>query len=213
MRHTPPRRIPSPRHIRAARRLLALTSVAVTGVVLITGCGGTNGNGTAPSNTPGSSTASSHPASNRPGQQQALAAAATAARKVPSGTVTSVDAEHGGAIWEVKIITSGGVEHEVDVDRNGTKVVSGPRTKHEDAEDRTENHRVVRGAEVRYQAAAKKILTARAGRITELNLDEERGRVVWESDVHHAGTKYEVKIDAATGKILKNAPDRNGDDD
>lgn len=197
---------------------------------LVAGCGGGGGGsgaspgsaGSGPSTMGGGSpeataSASASPTSAKPpkgsaGAGRLIAAGTTALNKVGHGTVTSIDAEHGGRIWEVDVVTGGGAEHEVHVSRDGSAVVSGPRTKHEDADDRAENQREVRGAKLGYRAAAKKILAARHGRMTELNLDEERGRVVWESDVHHGGTKYEVTIDAASGKVIKNRPDRDDDD-
>jgi uncharacterized membrane protein YkoI len=210
-----------------ARCSVLLASGALA-VALLSGCG-EGGSSASPSSSSGSgaSTAEdasvkansrSAPKSSKPLKgsrvaRQLVAAGTTALKKVGRGTVTSIDAERGRAIWEVDIVTSDGVEHELHVSRNGTKVLSGPRTKHEDAEDRAENRREARGAKLDYKAAVKKVLAARTGRITELNLDDHRGQIVWEADVHRASTKYEVEIDAASGKVVHNNADRGDVDD
>lgn len=199
-----------------SRTLRALAACGV--VVALAGCGGGNQGGggstsKSPSSTAASPSAGSSSPANAASSQRLVAAGATALNKVGKGTVTSVDAEQGGRVWEVQVITSGGVEHEVDVSRNGKEVVPGPRTKREDAQDKAENRHEVRGVKLDYQAAAEKVIAARAGRITELNLDESRGKIVWEADVHRSGSKYELTIDAASGNVVKNKPDRGGDDD
>lgn len=131
----------------------------------------------------------------------------TALAKVSGGTVISIDAERNNTAWEVEIATNDGEEHKVYVSWDGKSIQSGPTAKHEDAEDKAENKHLVDGADLDYKRAAKHISDARKGTITELNLDTERGTVVWEADVHSGGTKYEVTIDASSGKVLKNTPD------
>lgn len=147
------------------------------------------------------------------GNQGMLAAASKALKEVGRGTVTSIDAERNGTVWEVQVVTSRGVEHEVDLSSDGRKVLSGPRFTSDDAEDRAENRREAEGAKLDYRAAAKKVLEARAGTITELNLDDHRGKIVWESDVHEGGTKYEVKVDAADGRVVANKAGTDDDED
>lgn len=212
-----------PRTFRALAVSAAVLAVAACGGGNSQGGGSSQGDGsttkppaskTAPSTTTGSSATSSSTAPPRhTGSQSLVTAGTTALNKVGKGTVTSIDAERGGTVWEVQVVTSGGVEHEANVSRDGKKIISGPRIKHTDAEDKAENRQEVRGAKLDYKAAAKKILAARSGKITELNLDDSRGQIVWEADVHHFGTKYEVKINASSGKIIKNKPDHGDDDD
>lgn len=128
----------------------------------------------------------------------------TALGKVPGGTVTSIDAERGGTRWEVEVVTANGIEHKVYVSRDGATALSGPRTDDTDSEDRSENLREVRAAKLDYEAAAAAILAARGGTLTELNLDDHQGTIVWEADVQQSTTRYEVAIDAGSGDVVRN---------
>ena len=58
-----------------------------------------------------------------------------------------------------------------------------------------------------YAKAYQIIRDARDGKIVELELDEHRGKVVWEADVMKGGTEYEVTVDARNGKVLENEAD------
>src|SRR5699024_1487380 len=66
--------------------------------------------------------------------QGLLTAGRTVLDDVGSGTVTSIDSERDGTVWEVQVVTSGGVEQEATVAANGGKILTGPRTKETDAE-------------------------------------------------------------------------------
>ncbi|WP_347352646.1 PepSY domain-containing protein [Intrasporangium sp.] len=156
---------------------------------------------TTPATTP-TSAASARPA----GAQQAVSAGSTARSAVAGGTVVSIDLDRDRNLWEVDLVTNGGVQHEVHVSREGTKVVSGPRIEQQSAEDKAENVRAAQAATLDYRKAAAAVLAARPDTITELNLDDHRGTIVWEADVTSSGTTYEVLIDAGSGKVLQNKP-------
>jgi uncharacterized membrane protein YkoI len=49
------------------------------------------------------------------------------------------------------------------------------------------------------------------GRVFDMDLDNERGGLVWELDVASSGKAYDVKIDARTGKVVKLKRDRTPD--
>ena len=40
------------------------------------------------------------------------------------------------------------------------------------------------------------------GRVFDMELDNERGRLVWKLDVVSSGKAYDVKINARTGKVV-----------
>lgn len=153
------------------------------------------------------SAASTAASGSNSGSQAPVTAGDTMLRKVGGGTVISIDSEKNGSVWEVQVATSNGGEKEAYLSKDGKKIVSGPRDKNVDADDKAENKQEVAGAKLDYKAAARRILGTRSGKITELNLDDYRGGIVWEADVHDNGTKYEVKIDAASGKVVKNERD------
>ncbi|MEV4080371.1 PepSY domain-containing protein [Nonomuraea fuscirosea] len=119
---------------------------------------------------------------------------------VPGSTLISIETEEGGRTWEVQVVGKDGTEHQMDVEAG--KIVNGPTTEDEEQSDKTEHRDRVAAAKLDYAQAADKITAAvPEGRITELNLDTERGKTVWESDVITPnGTKRQLTIDATTGQ-------------
>ncbi|NBE98094.1 metallopeptidase [Nonomuraea sp. KC401] len=131
-------------------------------------------------------------------------AAQVALAAVPGSVLVSIETEESGRLWEVQVVEKDGTEHRLDV--AGEKVVNGPATEDADADDKAERRDQVAAAKLDYAQAAEKILaTVPEGRLTELNLDTERDRTVWEADVLTPdGTKHKVAVDAATGEVVRN---------
>ncbi|NJP87869.1 metallopeptidase [Nonomuraea sp. FMUSA5-5] len=155
---------------------------------------------TAPQGTPGATTAPQ----GTPGAGDLKQAARAALGAVPGSTLVSIETEENGRLWEVQVVGQDGTEHQLDVESG--KVVGGPTTEEEDAADKAKHRARVSAAKLDYAQAADKIAAAvPEGRITELNLDTEQGKTVWEADVlTPGGTKHEVAIDAATGTVTRN---------
>ncbi|MGR6921416.1 PepSY domain-containing protein [[Actinomadura] parvosata] len=139
-----------------------------------------------------------------PGAGDLKQAARAALGAVPGSTLVSIETEENGRLWEVQVVGQDGTEHQLDVESG--KVVGGPTTEEEDAADKAKHRARVSAAKLDYAQAADKIAAAvPEGRITELNLDTEQGKTVWEADVlAPGGTKHEVAIDAATGTVTRN---------
>ena len=204
-----------------SKSIRAVASVAA--LVALAGCsGGDPGSPSGPESSPGQGTpvpsaapsssapktspsgSTTSPTSTTADNDALLEAAATALAKVSGGTLISIETEKDDTQWEVQIVTSDGVEHEVELNADGTEVLSGPTKKSEDAEDREKHRERVAAAELDYKAAVKAIVDAVPGRVTELNLDTEKGVTVWEADVIDADSvKHEVSIDAASGEIVE----------
>ncbi|WP_052424214.1 PepSY domain-containing protein [Nonomuraea candida] len=140
----------------------------------------------------------------RPGAGDLKQAAQAALAAVPGSTLISIETEEGGTRWEVQVVGKDGTEHQMDVEAG--KVVTGPTTEEEDAADKTKHRERVAAAKLDYAKAADAIAAAvPEGRVTELNLDTEQGKTVWEADVVTPdGTKHEVAVDAATGAVTRN---------
>lgn len=137
------------------------------------------------------------------GNTALLAAAGTARGSVPDSTVSSIETERNDTQWEVQLVTTDGIEHEVEVSADGTAVVSGPLAKPEDAKDTAKHRSRIQEAKLDVRAAVDAITKSVDGRITELNLDDRDGTTVWEADViDHANTLHEVSVDAATGSVV-----------
>jgi len=209
-----------------APRIAAVGAVAA---LVLAGCGdgsdsGSNSGGesgsfetTTETSDGGSATEKSPSEPSKAGDQKAgdlERAGAAALKKVPDSTVTELDAKRNG-LWKVEVVTTNGTEREMRIDPANGKIVRGPDTDDDDADDRAEHRRKVEGAKLDFRAAAKKVRSVVNGaRITELELDTHRGTVVWEADlVVGDGKKYDVKIDAKSGKVVQKKVDRDGHDD
>ncbi|GAA2623133.1 hypothetical protein GCM10010411_69030 [Actinomadura fulvescens] len=128
-------------------------------------------------------------------------AAVTALKAVPGGSLTSIETEGPG--WEVQVVTPDGTERELMVTADGGRVTRN-EAKQEDKADKDKHRKRIQAAKLDYRAAASKMLSAVPNSsITELNLDTYRGTTVWEGDLEDSNNaKHEVKIDAASGKVL-----------
>lgn len=136
-----------------------------------------------------------------------VAAGRTAEKEVDGSRVVSIETEAGG--WEVEVATEDGTESEMDISPDGAQVTRGPREKKDDAEDERERRQELQAATVDFEAAHDQILEEFPdGTVTELNLDDESGRTIWEADVLDASNrKHEVDVDAASGDILQQQAD------
>ncbi|MGW5160313.1 PepSY domain-containing protein [Nonomuraea wenchangensis] len=199
-----------------------LTGVLAGAALLTGGCGGqaaheaqgierlaaqppspTEGVPSAPPTGPMASTpATGSPTAGTPGAAGAddLKRAAQAALAAASGAaLVSIESEENNR-WEVQVADRDGTERRLDI-ADG-KVVSGPSLEDDDPEDKAELKKLLSEVKVDWTQALDKITaTVPEGRVTELNLDSEHGKPVWEADIILPnGTKHEVAIDAVTGE-------------
>lgn len=181
----------------AAAALLALTLSACSG-------GEDQENEAARSPSPSQSTTTPDDTANDDTANEALLEAGrTGLDQVPDSTVYSIERESDG--WEVEVVTSDGTKHEMTISDDGRDVVKEPR---EDGSDAKYSDRV-QATQLDYEQAVKAILDEVPGaQVKELNLDEERGIVIWEADVvDDSGAERSLEIDAASGEVLENKLD------
>lgn len=126
-----------------------------------------------------------------------------AQKLVPGGKVTKteLDHEHGRAVWEVDL-TKGGRDYEVKIDRATGKVLSIHSEPADEPEARGSGQLAAGGPTGAGQARQLAQQAVPGGVVTETERDYEHGQAVWEVDLTKGGRGYEVKINAATGKIL-----------
>jgi hypothetical protein len=151
----------------------------------------------------------SSPSSSTParaaGNETLQAAGKLALAEVPDGIVVSVESERNG--WEVHLVLADGGEQQVRTDLAGTAVVSGPADDRPDADDRAENQQFAE-AEVDYRRAVEVVEgEVDGGQVSDLSLDQENGRTVWEADVSAAGQRRTLRIDADNGRVASNQID------
>lgn len=57
------------------------------------------------------------------------------------------------------------------------------------------------------QAITKATAAVPGGRVIKIDLDREKGRVIWEALVESSKGRFEIYVDATTGEILKKERD------
>lgn len=57
------------------------------------------------------------------------------------------------------------------------------------------------------QAITKATAAVPGGRVIKIDLDREKGRVIWEAVVESSKGRFEIYVDATTGEILKKERD------
>ncbi|SDU92931.1 Peptidase propeptide and YPEB domain-containing protein [Microlunatus sagamiharensis] len=154
-----------------------------------------------------SPSASASASSGADGNRQALlAAVATAQDQLSGTTVVSVeqDDESGQTVWQVGVVTRDGDEQDVDVSADGSEVVRTERVDRQDEADRRENRALVDDAEVDVTDAVEALPgSVDGGTVDQLELDRDRGSVVWEADVLDTDRReHEIRIDARSGDVL-----------
>lgn len=159
------------------------------------------------SSTPSESAAPESPDKSQD-NQALMDAGDLALQQVQDSTLISIETENNETEWEVQVVTSDGVEHEMNISADGTEVVKKPKTKDEGEGDKLKHQDRVKAAKIDFKQAAKKITDeVKGGRITELNLDGEGSKTVWEADVKVDSEKRSLQIDAGSGDVLKNRVD------
>ncbi|MEU4226462.1 PepSY domain-containing protein [Nonomuraea sp. NPDC026600] len=130
-----------------------------------------------------------------------------ALKAVPGSTLVSMETEENGSLWEVRVVDAKGTEHQMDVESGTAKVVSGPSAEDDGSKDKAKDLDRIKAAKLDYRQAADKIATAvPGGRITELNLDSHRDKIVWEVEVVASdGNKQNMTVDAIDGKVTKDS--------
>lgn len=207
----------------SARALIAL--LAIIGMVLA-GCGSSDSDADAPQESQSAEAGGAEEATGENDEGDAtdkgdadedkadkhdnnrlIAAGKTAESKLPDGTVIEIESENDGANWEVEVAFPSGVRKKLITSSDGESIERGPRGFRQDGHSKAKWRKRVKNVTVDYAEAYDKIVTARDGTVTELELDEEDGVLVWEADVKAGGTEYEVSIDARSGKVVENEKD------
>ncbi|MGY1438067.1 PepSY domain-containing protein [Streptomyces reniochalinae] len=149
-------------------------------------------------------------------------------RKVIIATVTAAALVGGGTATAFGVAGSGGAEGKPasssqshtrsvahDDDRgDGHDEDRGDRDGDGQDGDRADKAEDTGAADVSFDRAARSVLKEAPGSITELELDTDNNKLVWEADVLGKDNKWhEVKIDAAKGDVVTNRVDTHKDDD
>ncbi|WP_110928546.1 PepSY domain-containing protein [Bacillus massiliglaciei] len=116
-----------------------------------------------------------------------------------NGEVTKVEKDWDYPMtYEMTVKTDQGYE-DVEVDAKNGDILS----------RENENDEVISKDQVKISAeeAEKMAVKEIPGKVTEMDLDEENGVIVYELEVVKDRIEYDIEIDAVTGKVLKNIQD------
>ena len=151
-----------------------------------------------------SESASASPSTAAADNSALLAAGRLGSREV-KGTVSSIESEAGG--YEVHIVTSNGSEQQLRTNASGEKVTAGPVDDPADDEDRAENQQFAK-IKTSYREAVRAVEREIDGaKITELSLDRDLNRSLWEAEVTIGSEQRSVQINAANGRVVSNELD------
>lgn len=204
-----------PRATLARRGAAAVAGFAALGLV---GCGADETETPAPAPassvpaaSPGATASESAAPSVTPsaaGNADALVAAGRTALAAVSGTTLvsiETDTDDGTTVWEVTLVNGDGDEQDLDVSADGGDVVRTSALDRQDAGDRRENRALADGARLDVaQAVAALPDTVAGGTVSELKLDTDRGRVVWDAEVRDSSDReHEVTVDASSGDVIR----------
>lgn len=135
----------------------------------------------------------------------------TIALKTVDGNVTKIelDREKSSDVYEVEV-KSDGVEYDLDIDAKTGKVLSTDRD--DDNDDDSDDKVIVpNGKFITEEAAVKIALKQAKGTVTDIELDKEDGRVIYEIEIKDGTYEYDFDIDAISGEVLKFEKDRDND--
>lgn len=124
----------------------------------------------------------------------------------PSGV--ELDKERGAYVYEVEI-QGKTKETEVKIDADSGKIINVKKEKLESEMSGIQPKISIEEAE---KIAVEKV----KGTLTEISLDHETGKLVYEAEVQSKTEEHEVEIDAETGKIIKvesESQDNENEDD
>jgi len=135
--------------------------------------------------------------------------------KSVGGTVTGIelDRELAGDIYEVEV-KSKGFEYDLDIDAKTGKVLRTDKDDDDFDNDDSDDKVIVSDGKFITEKAAVQIAMKQAkGTVTNIELDEENGRVIYEIDIKDGKYEYDFDVDAISGKVLKFEKDRDDDND
>ena len=128
------------------------------------------------------------------------------------GKVTKVefDRERSGDIYEVEVI-SDGVEYDLDIDAKTGEVL---RTEKDDDDDSYDTNEKVLASDEKLLTTDEVVAIAlkkAQGTVTDVELDDDDGRMQYDIEIEDGTYEYDFEIDAVTGEILDFEKERDND--
>jgi uncharacterized membrane protein YkoI len=124
-----------------------------------------------------------------------------ASSEVGGGQVTEIaaDSQDGRSVWEVEVVRDGR-ESEVVIDANSGKVIEIER---KGKVSRSKQRRINEARVSVDQALEQALAESGGGSVRKMDLDQERGKTVYEFDIETDGRMVEVDVDAQHGYMSR----------
>jgi len=138
--------------------------------------------------------------------------------KSVGGKVTGIelDRERSGNIYEVEV-KSDGVEYDLDIDIDAKtgEVLRTEKDDHDNDDfDDDDYYNKVSDSDSNFiteKAAIEIAMKQAKGTVTEIDMDEDDNRVIYEIEIRDGKYDYDFDIDAISGEVLKFEKDRDDD--
>lgn len=128
--------------------------------------------------------------------------------KSVGGEVTKIELDHekSGDVYEIEL-QSDGVEYDLEIHAKTGKVL------YTEKEDMDHDEHITSSSEnfITQEAAVEIAMKQAKGTVTEVELDDEDGRVIYEIEMKDGTYEYDFDIDATSGEVLKFKKERDDD--
>ena len=127
------------------------------------------------------------------------------------GKVTEIelDREKSGDIYEVEV-QSEGIEYDLDIDAKTGKVLRTEKD-NDNHSEKTNVSGVSKENVLTVEEAVAIAMKQAKGTVTEVELDEDDGRLHYDIEIEDGTYEYDFEIDAITGEVLDFEKDRDDD--
>jgi uncharacterized membrane protein YkoI len=128
-----------------------------------------------------------------------------AIKRVGGGTVVEIDLERKNQIFRYEVeIKHEGRKYEIKIDAITGEIIKFKDSIHKKTSAQSHTGSLTQSVKITF-AQAEEIALKRAngGTVMEVKLGSNYQQITYEVEVRHEGRKFEIKIDAKTGEILK----------
>lgn len=125
-----------------------------------------------------------------------------------NGTITDfeLDEDHGRLKYEIEI-KANGIEHEIKIDAYTGKILKHEKDRDDDWDDDDYKKYGNKSNIISAEKAKSIALGLANGKITDFELDEDDGILIYKVEIKAKGLEHEIEIDAHTGKVLEHEID------
>lgn len=192
--------------MRTLGNFIRFGAIAVAVAVTLSGCSA-RGTGES-SRESGTPEAAWNRAGPPPDPHTLLRAGDLAVSQVPDSVLIAIENQtQESGTWRVQVVTPDGAEHQLTIGSDAVAVLVAPTVIEGTNADKAKRRANVEGTRVDFRGAVDRVLRAVPNSsITELDLLDMNGTLVWQADVWDDQlAEHDVTVDAVTGMLATNA--------